>query len=771
MERYIVAPKRAINLFLSIASAFLYFSCNPTKHIPPGDALYTGAKVTIDSSALSAKQKRRLGKTLSSLVKPKPNGKFLGLRFKLFFYNLAYHAKKKSSPLGWVKKHLGEAPVLASQFNLDRNARILTSYLENKGNFRPQISCDTTILHHRSKALFHVQPGPRYTIHNIILQLDSSALSREIIADFSETLLVKGRPFDLGVIKAERDRIDADLKENGFFFFSPDYLIFQVDSNLGNLTLDLYLKLKMQTPEQARRTYDIHNVYIYANYSLQLNSADTAKHQATHYKNFFLFDTSALFKPQLFNVAMRFRPGDTYTRSDHALTLSRLINLGVFKFVRNRFELVNSADMPMLDTYYYLTPMPKKSLQLQVTGTSKSDNLVGSQLSVGWRNRNLFGGGELLSLNLYGGFEVQYSSDLTGYNTYRAGPDAKLSFPKFIVPFASINTSGAFMPKTNIELGYDFLNKIRLYSLNSFRASYGYDWKENIRKEHVLNPIAITYVQPLNVTQEYKDSALHNLALDYAIQKQFILGSNYTFTFNQLNGRQPTNAIYFSENIDFSGNIAGLLTGANAQKGKTVYLFGLDFSQYFKTESDFRFYHNMGNSTWVNRVDIGVGIPHGNSTALPFIKQFFAGGTNDIRAFRSRSVGPGIYQDTAQRNFLPDESGDIKLELNSEMRVKLFGIVNGALFIDAGNVWLFNADTLHPGGKFNSAFLRQLAVGAGVGLRFNISILIIRLDIAFPLRIPYLPNGHQWVADQINFGSGTWRQNNLVYNLGIGYPF
>jgi outer membrane protein insertion porin family len=769
---------RRDNLFKTWANAFFgivvfcIYSCNPTKHVPANDALYTSAKVIIDSANnITHKEKKRISRDLVSLTRPKPNKKFLGLYVGLFFYNFAFNAKKNTSPLGWVKNKLGEPPVLLSDVNIDFNVKVLQNYLENIGYFKATVTGDTTVRHKKAQAIYHADLGPRYTINKITLSNDSSGVNKAIVADFSETLLQKGKPFNLDVIKAERERIDADLKENGFFFFNPDYLIIQVDSNLGSHMVNLYLNIKKEIPIAAEKTYDINSVYIYANYSLKSSASDTAKRDAIKYKNFFLIDSAKTFKPGLFDEAMRFQPGDTYTRSDHNLTLSRLINLDLFKFVKNRFELVHVADTPMLNTYYYLTPLPKKSLQLQILGTSKSDNLVGSQLSVGWKDRNLFGGGELLSISTYGGFEVQYSSDIKGYNTYRAGLDNKLSFPRFIIPFINLNTTGAFLPKTNIELGYDFLNKIRLYTLNSFRASYGYDWKENARKEHVLNPISITYVQPLNVTTEYLDSAAKNPDLLYAIQKQFILGSNYTFTFNQLTGKQPINAFYLSENVDLSGNIAGLLTGADTKAGKTKYIFGLDFAQYLKTETDFRFYHNMGNSTWANRIDIGLGYPYGNSTELPFIKQFFAGGTNDIRAFRSRSIGPGTYHDTSTNNFLPDQSGDLKLELNTELRAKLFSIVNGAIFVDAGNVWLFNNDTLKPGGKFNKDFLNQLAVGAGVGLRFDISILIIRLDVAFPLRIPYLPDGHRWVLDQIEFGSGEWRRNNLVYNLGIGYPF
>ena len=185
-----------------------------------------------------------------------------------------------------------------------------------------------------------------------------------------------------------------------------------------------------------------------------------------------------------------------------------------------------------------------------------------------------------------------------------------------------------------------------------------------------------------------------------------------------------------------------------------------------------RYYLKLSStSVLANRAIVGIGFPYGNSLQLPFIKQFFSGGNNSIRAFRSRSVGPGTYEDTSQTNFLPDESGDIKLELNTEYRAKLFSIVHGAIFIDAGNVWLYNADSLKPGGKFTNHFLRELAVGTGVGLRFDITFLVLRLDVAFPLRKPFLPDGQRWVINQINFGDPDWRKKNLVFNIAIGYPF
>lgn len=431
-------------------------------------------------------------------------------------------------------------------------------------------------------------------------------------------------------------------------------------------------------------------------------------------------------------------------------------------------------DTPKLNTYYYLTPLPKKSLKLELNGSTKSNNLTGSQISVSWRNRNTFKAGELLTITALGGFEVQYSGQLAGYNTYRGGLEANLAIPRFVVPFLNLNTKSGFVPKTNILLAYDLLNKQKLYSLNSFRASYGYTWKESIRKEHQLNPVSINYVQPVNVTAVYLAAIDTNPTLQKAIDKQFILGSTYSYTYNPLTGNGVPSGIYFNGNIDLSGNIAGLISGADLKNGKTVSIFNAQFSQYVKADVDVRYYVKAGNnSVWASRLIAGVGYPYGNSSSLPFIKQFFIGGNNSLRAFRSRSLGPGTYlgaRDTITR-FFPDQSGDIKLEMNTEYRAKLFSVINGAIFFDAGNIWLYNKDPQKPGAEFTGQFLKQLAVGTGVGLRADVSFLVLRLDVAFPLRKPWLPDGQQWVIKQIDLGNGSWRRDNLILNIAIGYPF
>jgi outer membrane protein assembly factor BamA len=290
-------------------------------------------------------------------------------------------------------------------------------------------------------------------------------------------------------------------------------------------------------------------------------------------------------------------------------------------------------------------------------------------------------------------------------------------------------------------------------------------------------------VHAINVTPQYKDSVARNIILKHSIDTQFIIGSNYSYTIDPFINDATGTGFYFNGLADASGNLVGLFVPKDPATGKKK-LLGAPISQYVKGQTDLRYYLQLSKQARLaNRFLVGFGYPYGNSRELPYIKQFFVGGNNSIRAFRSRSVGPGTYRppNADSLSFFPDESGDIKLELNTELRYAFNNIVRGAIFIDAGNIWLYNKDTttvpghpdelVRPGVQFNSHFLSQLAVGTGIGLRLNFTILLLRLDLGIPLREPWLPKGQRWVINQINFGNRQWRRKNLVLNIAIGYPF
>ncbi|MBS1688691.1 MAG: BamA/TamA family outer membrane protein, partial [Bacteroidetes bacterium] len=293
--------------------------------------------------------------------------------------------------------------------------------------------------------------------------------------------------------------------------------------------------------------------------------------------------------------------------------------------------------------------------------------------------------------------------------------------------------------------------------------------KDDIRKENQLYPFNFTYVK----TDTLGDASKLGLLYGNLIFNGIIIGPTYEFTYNSQVGPQKTSSFYFDALIDLSGNIIGLAEHAN-YKDHPQTLLGSTYAQYLKYQLDYRYYFKMSQTnTLASRILIGEGLPYGNSSQLPNIKQFFSGGSSSLRGFPTRLVGPGTFNE----NYLYGTSqyietlGDMKLELNTELRTTVYKFFSTALFVDAGNIWLYNDNPQFPGGKFTKDFYKELAVDMGIGLRFDVKILLIRLDVGIPVREPFLPENERWVFNKINFGDPTWRKNNLVFNIAIGYPF
>jgi outer membrane protein insertion porin family len=746
-------------------------SCSNTKFLPKGELLYVGAKIKIEGDSVTKQEKSILDAELESILRPRPNSSILGLKPKLYIYNITKTNKTKGLK-HYLNTKIGQPPVFFSKVDLDYNVKLIENRLDNRGYFKGRAYADSTSKNKRVTAVYTVKPKFQYKIREVKYPTDSSKLGKAITALKESTYFKPGEAYDLDKIKAERTRIDAKLKEQGFFYFGPDYLLAQVDSTVGKHQVDIILKVKNQIPNQAKNIYNIGNIYVYPDYSLGNDSLQKSTDSSQVYKDLIIIDPKKKFKPAIFDRALQFNKGDIYNRTNHNLSLNRLVNMGTFKFVKNEFKPSDSLNS-VLDAYYYLTPLPKKSIRIELLGKTNSANYTGSEINVNWTNRNAFRGAEQLTVTAFAGVETQVSGQNGGFNVLRFGGDASLTWPKFVVPFIKITSVGAYTPKTVATLGFEYQNRSQLYSLNTFRGSFGYLWKENTRKEHQLKLTEITYTNSSSVTPLYKEQIKQNQSLQRVIDKQLIFGPSYSYTYTTTAETQKKNTIYYKGQVDLAGTIFGLFKKGDVLNGDTARIFQVPFSQYVKVENDFRDYFKIGlKSTIASRIIAGVGLPYANSGQLPFIKQFFIGGTNSLRGFRARSIGPGNFKEKVDANaFLPDQSGDLKLELNAEYRYDFTSIFKGAVFTDAGNIWLLNRDVSKPGAKFSNEFLSELAMDAGAGLRLDLSILILRLDLAFPIRKPYLPKGDRWVINDINFGDKAWRKENLVFNLAIGYPF
>ncbi|MDB4293431.1 BamA/TamA family outer membrane protein, partial [Maribacter sp.] len=476
-----------------------------------------------------------------------------------------------------------------------------------------------------------------------------------------------------------------------------------------------------------------------------------------------------------------FGKGHKYNAETARLTSNRLSGIGSYKFVNIRFnekDSLNTSDgTAALDADIHLSPLTKRAVRAELQAVTKSNGFAGPGISVTYSNRNLFHGGETLSLSGNFAYATQISGGTNaGLSTLSAGLKADLILPR-LVPFSPSRFKYA-VPKTKISLGVDLLDRGKLYTLNSINASFGYTWNANKYVFHELNPISVNYVNLLNSTDEFEAILDQNPFLRQSFEQQFIAGLTYSFTYNELVDKDKSHPIYVATSLDVAGNTLNLLNG-----GKET-AFGLQYAQYAKLDLDFRYYLKWGKEqALITRLYGGLGISYGNSSTLPFVKQFFSGGPYSVRGFQIRSLGPGSFSSTDEEGSTSffDQSGNLRLEANLEYRFPIWSYLKGAVFADAGNVWLTNEIELSPDesnesrafneelsekGRFGSDWASELGVGVGLGLRVDVQSFVIRLDVASPWRIPYLPENERSRVPFFDGGS-----NNLTFNFAIGYPF
>lgn len=771
--------KNCINgLFIALIGCGMA-ACSNLKYLQEGETLYVGGEVEVTDSLLSPKDRKRLADNLEEDLRPRPNSSLFGIRIKLWLYNIAGEPKSEKGFRHWLKYKMGEPPVLGSEFNLETNEKILSNQLQNLGYFSAFALGEKVTENQKTKAMFDVRTGPQTIIKDVFYDLqDSSGLMKDIIATKQNSLIQSGKPYNLDNIKNERSRIGEVLNNRGYFYFNPDYILLEADTGAAPLEMNLAFTLKhAEMPRTAYRRYKINDVFIHPNYRMttQNNQQNNERGEARRYRDttehgdFKIVGRNRQFKPTVFHQVVQLKPGEYYNKRDQNIALNRLVTLGTFKFVKNEFTPVRGDSLNnLLNLSYFLSPYPRKAFNIEVGGFTLNDSRAGSRASIAWRNRNIFKGAELFTLKLSGGFEAQYGGEVRRPNTYNLGIESSLNIPRFLVPFVRIRPSGMFVPRTILNLGYNYSLRKDFYKIYTVSFGFGYNWKEDAMKDHKLYPINLSIVKTDTLDVERAEEInLNNLVFN-----GIILGPSYEYTYNSRLGRPRKHNFFFMGRADFSGNIPGLIQGTDLDEPPRK-LFGSAYAQYLKLETDLRHYMGLGpKMELASRLYFGFGYPYGNSYQLPNIKQFFSGGASSLRGFPSRLVGPGTFNEdhlSGQNTFI-EMLGDIKAEFNTELRINLYKFIHTAVFVDAGNIWLFRDNPDFPGGTFNGNFYRELAVNWGLGLRFDFSILILRLDLGVAARKPWLPQGERWDFN-LRPGDPTWRKENLYLNLAIGYPF
>ncbi len=775
------------NIFIFLIPYLFITSCSTTRRLSEDQLLYKGAKIKVESEELGSLEEFSLKKDLHDYIRPEPNKALLGfIPIQLWIYNSINDSAAKKGLGKWIREKLGEPPVVYENQFVELTKTQLQNRLYNTGYFLSDVEPITNIKNQKIKIKYKVRANEPYEINEVFYPEITGKLTAKLDSLKEYSLLVKGDDYNLDNLKNERQRLDNGLKNEGYYFFSPDYLMFQVDSTIENKKVNLYLVINETTPPRAKKKYYIKNIYVHTDYSLEnhdfLNDTLDAGSYYFIYKNL-NFDTNIIAR------SIVLEKGKLFEQVDYTATINKLLGLGVFKYVHINFDSQGETDSLNVDIY--ATPVIPNSIRMELQAVTKSNSFTGPGISVNYQNRNLFQGAENLLVDLHGSFETQVGQDTEGLNSYEAGIMNNLSFPKFVIPFQNKLQLGRriiYTPKTSITLGFDFINQVQFFTLYSFNSSWGYFWKNRPDMEHELLPVFGNFTSLAKTTPRFQQIIDSNPFIARSFQEQFILGISYSFTYNEQQVAEPGKTdFYFKWNNELTGNTLSLFNRIffqhNPNPEEPNKIFGAAYSQYAKTSFDFRYYYHISeNSTFAQRIILGIGIPYGNSDQLPYFKQFFVGGSSSIRAFPYRSLGPGAFDPPTENGvFAFNQAGDLKFESSLEYRFGIVSFLNGALFLDAGNVWLLRQsktpvqmEPMPQDGKgvfyFNS-FLNQVALGTGFGLRVDISFIVLRFDLAFPLRKPHLEPGERWTFDNIDFTDATWRRNNLILNIAIGYPF
>jgi len=760
----------ALGLLLALAS------CSGLKYVPAGQKLYTGSKVTIEVPPGQQKLRNQdvLQTELQGVVRPQPNSSILGQRPKLYFWHLGLGKSKGLKH--YLADKFGEAPVLLSAAQPATTQKLMVNRMQNRGYFHAAASSTIDTTSNTGQVNYVARPGQQYTIKSIEFPQRDTLIDQAVRATEPGTLLKVGDPYDLDVLTNERVRIDAQLKNRGYYYFNPTYLLFQVDSTL-NGQVAVHYRVKADAPPRATRPYWLKTVRLNTDFVL----TDTVQRPPIRYQKYLYYPDESLFRARAITRAVFLYPDSLFRQRRRDQTLSRLMSLGTFRFVEIKFRpsaAGDSAGRARLDADVLMTQLKKKSLRAELQLVSKSNGFTGPGLTLQYRNRSALRGAEQLIINGVASYEASTrgvpqteSRSSTGLLSTEFGVDAQLIVPRLIAPkLPFLNprlVNSDFQPRTNFGLGVRYVNRTGYFSTTSYSANYGYSWKTKITNEQEIKLVDVSYNAVS--TETAFDSVLnYRPFLRQAYTSQFILASSYRYTYNQQVLEQRRQQIFFQGQAELAGNFANLFASAavGEKSGSQRYtIAGQPFAQYAKLDLELREYYRISakatsGNRLVGRLQLGIGLPYGNSkgTSLPYVRQYGIGGPNSVRAFAPRQIGPGSYhpvEDAYVSNYY-DQVGDLRLEGNLEYRQDLFPYVKGAVFLDAGNIWLVNDDPQRPGGQFKpSTFMQQLAVGTGLGLRVDVQFFVLRFDYAIPLRA--------------NYGTPDDKSGRL--NIAIGYPF
>ncbi|MBN2485241.1 MAG: BamA/TamA family outer membrane protein [Bacteroidales bacterium] len=745
-------------LFTAIS---LLFSCSPSKDLAEG-------KYLLNKNHYSFEGQRIDPATLKRYERLSPNKRIFGIRFHMHLYNLSNPSKNKGLH-PWLRK-IGEAPVLFDSNLVKLNIGNFTKYLSDIGYNSATVKSNLVKKNNKKiNVQYKLNLGEPTIINSFLYSFEDASIQGYIFADTANALIKASMPFNKQLLQAERARLETLMKNNGYYKFSKEYIYFNVSELGAPNKVDVQLIIKQNLSGQfdpvarvrPHRQYFIDKVYIMPDVN---KAQDNELPDTVQYNRYtILYNGEKIINPSALSSASRLQPGNLYALSDVDKTYSNFSALGLFRFINIRLIENNDDDdkQASLDCRIDLSMRERQSYGFEVVATNSSGDL-GMRGNLTYHNYNIFRGGEHFQIGVSGAVE-SLRNRLNLDPMQEIGIFSRFETPKFFFPISG-EIQRKYSPRTALQLAYNNQQQPK-YTRTIANASFGYIWKGNVYNRHSFYPIDFSLVKiPGAIDSAYYANYVKGKRLEYSFINHTILSMRYIFEYNTQSRGNNRNYVYLRSSVESAGPLVSLVNQNTNWVADSLF-FGVQYSQYARSDVDFRFFNVISPSTkLVYRLYGGVCLPYGNSRAMPFEKMFWSGGPYGIRAWGENSLGPGSTPDSMYMN---NQVGDIKLEGNIEYRFKLFWKLEGALFVDAGNVWLLKDENLSPGAAFHvNSFLNDLAIGTGFGTRFDLSFILLRVDFGYKVKDPARLAGEKWI-----FRNDNYRLKNISVQFGIGYPF
>ena len=795
--------RRFVRYILLMLALSTLVACNVTRNLPEGSFLLS--RVVIEGDEQTPRSERITDERddLTKHVRQTPNKRFLGFNFYVWMYERA--KPEKDNWWNNFKRKIGEEPVLLNMNLTQRSVENLETFMRTKGYFSSSVSChvDTTRRKRRAEVTYRLTQREAMRIESLDYNIRDVSLRPVILADTANSIIGPGDVLDITQLDEERNRIASYLNNCGYFDFTVNNITYEVD------TIGLKDRAKVEMiispvlegyDERGRPEYKDHSIYrintinIYPTYDPTLRSTGGFKPNANidtvSYGGLNIIrDLNA--KPHLRSLVLSrvvpLQPNSIYSAREVQATYNELMSLGLFRNTKVGFTKGDGT--PAMVTYVgskyddnkqfvdiqeqylncniYCTPALQQSVKVEVEASSTS-SFYGLSATVGYTNNNMFRGAEAFDIAARFGFEFMYAPDVAKRSAQELNVTTGLSFPRFLTPFHIPYGDIVSQPRTRLEFAFDFQNR-PYYRRNIFTARWAYSWRRGERSSFVLRPIDINWIDVKDVDQQFL-ADIDNKYLRTSFESQLNAGLTASYVYNTQRNKLDATSTIMRANLETSGNLIQGLESlfSHHAPGKSYYeILGIRYSQYVRADVSLSHTHDLGHKmALAGRLFAGVGATYGNSAgrSIPFDKMFYCGGANSMRGWVPRTLGPGGVSGV-NNTLYPAQVGDMRLEANLEYRFPIWSVFNGALFFDAGNVWyLRESQASSPEEVFHfDEFYKQLGFNTGLGLRIDVTFVILRIDLGLQLHNPGLAEGQRWIHD--------FRWRNMALNFGVGYPF